>query len=136
MDERKTKQVILVRRDLKMPAGKMAAQVAHASLAVILNQMDTLESTQTELVHTLWMEKGGPIDLWVNRSFTKVCLGVDSLEDLEKYYAQASNSGQLCSRIVDEGRTFFNGIPTPTCVAIGPGFVEDIDAIVGHLKLY
>jgi len=33
------KQVIVIRKDLKMPLGKCCAQVAHASMTVILDKM-------------------------------------------------------------------------------------------------
>ncbi len=43
------KQVILVRQDLKLPKGKMAAQVAHASVeAVLKSDKKTVESWRDE----------------------------------------------------------------------------------------
>ena len=37
--------------------------------------------------------------------------------------------------IVDAGLTEFNGVPTKTCIAIGPANPDDIDEITKHLKL-
>ena len=50
-------------------------------------------------------------------------------------YQQAKDKGLPCSLIVDAGLTEFNGIPTKTCIAIGPAYSKYIDPITGHLKL-
>ena len=39
------------------------------------------------------------------------------------------------TEIEDEGRTEFKGIPTKTCIAIGPNKAKEIDKITGHLPL-
>ena len=48
-----TKQVIVIRKDLKMRKGKMCAQAAHASMKVILNEL-------------LSYRKGGSINYQIN----------------------------------------------------------------------
>lgn len=111
------KQVIIVREDLNMPHGKLAAQVAHGSVTNILN-------TTAEDVYE-----------WFNNSQPKVVLGVGSLTGLMKYAALASQAGLCVNVITDEGRTVFNE-PTATCCAIGPAPIEAIDAITGRLRLY
>lgn len=37
--------------------------------------------------------------------------------------------------IVDNGKTEFNGVKTPTCLAIGPAEDVDLEPVTGHLKL-
>jgi peptidyl-tRNA hydrolase, PTH2 family len=37
--------------------------------------------------------------------------------------------------ITDAGHTEFKGVPTKTCLAIGPNDVDEIDVVTGHLKL-
>jgi PTH2 family peptidyl-tRNA hydrolase len=38
--------------------------------------------------------------------------------------------------INDSGKTEFGGVPTKTCLALGPDLAERIDALTGHLELY
>ena len=40
-----------------------------------------------------------------------------------------------CVLITDRGLTEFNGIPTNTCIGIGPFWSKDIDVYTKHLKL-
>jgi PTH2 family peptidyl-tRNA hydrolase len=37
--------------------------------------------------------------------------------------------------IIDSGKTEFGGVPTKTCLAIGPDYSEKIDKVTGNLKL-
>jgi PTH2 family peptidyl-tRNA hydrolase len=130
------KQVILVRRDLSMPTGKIASQVAHASLAAILSRSthtDAVPETNTpEMIHLQLT----PVDsVWYKERFTKVVLGVGSEKELLQLYNQAKAKGLLCSIIQDAGHTVFNGVPTYTTVAIGPALADDIDSVTGNLRL-
>lgn len=113
------KQIIVMRTDLGMRKGKMIAQGAHASLKVLLD-------------HTAsWEAK----DEWISGTFTKICLRVDSEEELLELHSIAMLAGLHSALITDAGRTEFKGIPTNTCLAIGPEFPEDLDPVTGHLKL-
>lgn len=133
------KQVIVIRKDLKMRRGKEVAQGCHASLGVILNEMGATRSLccghgdyrpGKELLMDSVLEQ------WIEGSFTKICLVVDSEEELLKIYIAAKTAGLRSVLITDSGKTEFNGVPTNTVVAIGPNYVEDIDKITGELKLY
>lgn len=73
--------------------------------------------------------------LWIRGSFTKICVGVSSEEQLLKIAELAEFSGLPCAVIKDNGLTEFGGVPTITCCAIGPAPVFLIDNITGHLKL-
>ena len=118
------KQVILIRKDLKMRRGKEIAQGSHASMAFLLrNYVDP--STK-------------PINLkeWLTGGQTKICLQIHSEEELLLLYQKAIDAGLEAHYITDAGRTEFNGVPTKTCLAIGPNKSEDIDKITKHLKLY
>ncbi len=128
------KQVIIVRKDLNMRKGKIAAQAAHASMKAILDKMtSTTKDGVTEKVLTY--KENSPLQLWLDGLFTKVCVGCDSEAELLKYYTFAKARGIMCSLITDSGLTEFHGVPTNTCVAIGPHFSEVIDPITGDLKL-
>jgi peptidyl-tRNA hydrolase, PTH2 family len=131
------KQVIVIRKDLKMRRGKEVAQSCHASLGVILNEMEEYlprRETGFEQVKTLRLDD--VLHEWINGSFTKICLQVDSEEELIKIYNIAKGDGLRTVLITDSGKTEFNGVPTNTCIAIGPNYSEEIDRITGHLKLY
>ncbi len=110
------KQVILVRKDLKMPFGKACAQVAHASIHA------ALDSDRRKV--DAWMDDGGK----------KVVLRVDSLAELRKYHRLALKAGLKVALIKDAGRTFFKA-PTITCLGIGPDDEERIDAVTGGLRM-
>jgi PTH2 family peptidyl-tRNA hydrolase len=128
-----TKQVILVRKDLEMPPGKVAAQVAHASMGVILNEFRTAKVGYLMDGTTIGVNEAACH--WLENSFAKVCLGVKDLAQLERYEERAKEAGLTVCKITDSGRTIFDGVPTITCLAIGPGFVDDINKVTGRLQL-
>ncbi len=133
------KQVIVVRKDIKMPAGKVLAQVSHASMAPILHLFHkTVDSDGTE-TRCFILNPANPVDRavqeWLDGSFTKVVVGIDTGDELSQLYDNASALGIPCSKIVDSGRTVFNGIPTLTCCAFGPAYSDVLHGLTGHLKL-
>ena len=119
-----------MRKDLGMRKGKMIAQGAHASLKV--------------LVDAGRLDLGGagftiPLDpalaAWLGGRFTKVCVSVSSEAELDAIVANARAAGVPCALIVDAGLTEFHGVPTKTCCAVGPAWVDAVDAITGALPL-
>jgi peptidyl-tRNA hydrolase, PTH2 family len=66
---------------------------------------------------------------------TKICVRVDSESELLEIARKAEDAGLTVHVITDAGHTEFGGVPTKTCLAIGPDEDEKIDAITGHLKL-
>ncbi len=124
IDPLDVKQVLVYRRDLKMRKGKIAAQVAHASLKVIL---DRNVGTSERLVVPL----EGAMAAWIRRRFTKVVLSVDSEEALLRIHQEALQRGIPTALITDAGKTEFGGVPTRTTVAVGPALCSEIDAITG-----
>lgn len=143
------KQVILIRKDLQMPAGKLGAQVAHASLACILQMGKWTQECFDGLMGTGVLSNDFTISLkpdidsqdsavhdWMTKSFPKITLEVKNEAQLKRYYDEAVAAGLPASWIVDAGRTIFNGVPTPTCVGIGPASREQIDAITKRLRVY
>ncbi len=117
-NDNKLKQIIVIRKDLNMRKGKMIAQGAHASVNVVVDNLDNSEVKQ-----------------WMNGMHTKIAVSVDSEEELISIYDQAKDSGLICSMVVDSGLTEFNGVPTKTCIAIGPTTSDKLQSITGHLKL-
>jgi PTH2 family peptidyl-tRNA hydrolase len=123
------KQVIVMRKDLGMRKGKMIAQGAHASLAAILSQM-------REYIHdTLELQMDERTKPWLTGNFKKVCVYVNSEEELLALYAKAKASGIITALITDSGLTEFHGVPTNTCIAVGPDFEDKIDTVTGGLPL-
>lgn len=112
------KQVLVMRKDLNMRKGKLIAQGAHASLGVTLKNLDHPDV------------KG-----WLAGRFAKIAVYVNSEEELFEIYDKALEEGILVELITDAGFTEFNGVPTNTCIAVGPGKVEEVNKVTGHLPL-
>lgn len=111
------KQVILVRADLKLPKGKMAAQVAHASTeAVLKSHKDDLSK-------------------WRKIGMKKVVLKVADDKELFKYKNLAQDIGLVTALITDAGRTVVEP-GTVTCLGIGPDKEEKIDQVTKDLKMF
>jgi PTH2 family peptidyl-tRNA hydrolase len=119
------KQIIVIRKDLKMRRGKEIAQGCHASTAVILNLLKTNQGLDDP--------RAKP---WVEGKFKKVCLVVNSEQELLEIVENAKKKGLLHALITDAGLTEFNGVPTKTCAAIGPDVESKVDEVTGELKLY
>jgi PTH2 family peptidyl-tRNA hydrolase len=130
------KQVIVVRKDLKMRKGKIGAQCAHAAMAVVMNEMDKEALAGEKELWGLILDIDEPLYYWLNGIFTKVVVSCNSEEELLELYEQAKDRELLCSLIQDAGNTEFNGVPTYTCIAIGPDEGAIIDEITGDLPLY
>lgn len=119
-----TKQVILIRRDLKMRRGKEIAQGSHASMAFLVEAVKTGRA----ITACEWE--------WMNGLHKKVCLVVESESELRELHEKAVAAGLSSHMILDSGLTEFAGVPTLTACAIGPAEEEAVNAITGHLKLY
>jgi PTH2 family peptidyl-tRNA hydrolase len=142
MEQRRVKQVLVVRKDLHMRSGKIAAQASHASMKVLLDLMVQSGTSffpfapyATTRSLTLSLEDGTPLQLWLDGSFTKIVVSVNSESELDAVYQKAQAAGLLSALIVDNGYTEFHGVPTKTVVAIGPAWADEIDLITGGLPL-
>ena len=130
------KQVIVMRKDLNMRKGKMISQGSHVSMKVFLDRCEKLSSRESKLKeYRFYYEPNSYWDNWLNGLFTKIVVSCDSEQELEELYKQAQEKKLPCSMITDAGLTEFNGVPTKTCIAIGPANPDDIDEITKHLKL-
>jgi peptidyl-tRNA hydrolase, PTH2 family len=111
------KQVLVMRKDLKMSPGKLAAQAAHASVLALWQTSDTVVSA------------------WRKQGITKVTLAVDSEKKLLDLYKKAVAAYLPVGLVADEGRTEVKP-GSITGLGIGPANVEEINKITGDLKLY
>lgn len=110
------KQVIVVRKDLKLDKGKLASQVAHASVGAYKKSLPQIRQG------------------WEDEGEKKVVVKVEDLKELIRIFNEAKKSKLPCVLIKDAGRTH---IPpgTVTAVGIGPADEKDIDKITGKLKI-
>ncbi|HEX5830660.1 MAG TPA: aminoacyl-tRNA hydrolase [Gemmatimonadaceae bacterium] len=110
------KQVIVVNEALRLPRGKLAAQVAHAALAAFLRAAPDARQQ--------WLAGGMPT----------VVLRVDAEEELLRLEEGAAAAGVPSAVVRDAGRTV---VPagTVTCIGLGPAPVANLDALSGGLRL-
>jgi PTH2 family peptidyl-tRNA hydrolase len=139
MSKTEPKQVIIVRKDLNMRKGKMVAQGAHASMAAVLScggYVGGLEGLGGYSSKDFTIPLDNPaLCEWLEGRFTKICVSVDSEQELVDIIQKAKCAGIITSLITDAGLTEFNGVPTITCGAIGPEYPENLNELTGHLKL-
>ena len=112
------KQVIVVRTDLDMGKGKIAAQVGHACV---------LGAEHARKSNSSWFMK------WWNGQ-EKVVVKVSSLKELEKIRAGAIELALPWLEVTDAGHTQI-APGTTTCISLGPAPEDLIDKITGELKL-
>lgn len=111
------KQAIVARRDIGMGEGKLAAQVAHASLMAFQNAGPEAQSA------------------WKGEGQTKIVLGVDSEAELFELADVAKREGLPHAVVRDAGRTQLDP-GTVTALAVGPGKDNVVDKVTGDLSLY
>ena len=114
------KMVIVVRSDLGMSTGKVAAQACHAALAAVRR----LNGSRAGAVRT-WESQGEPVI---------VLKGDGGMEQLRALEGEARARGVPAASIRDAGRTEV-APGTTTVLAVGPAPKGEVDAITGHLKL-
>ena len=113
------KQVIVVRKDLRMGTGKIASQVGHAAV---------LGTEQSRKLNKLWLRS------WFNEGQPKIVVKVNSLEELLQVQRDTEELGIPSVMVQDRGLT---QIPTGTltCIGIGPAPSDIIDKVTSELKL-
>jgi peptidyl-tRNA hydrolase, PTH2 family len=132
-EQRSTKQVIVIRRDLRMRRGKEIAQGAHASMAWLRQRVMPRMTPAGTVDH---VQFSSAERAWLEGSLRKVTVKVGSEAELLAVYEKALEAGLAAHLITDRGLTEFGGVPTRTCLAIGPDYDELIDPVTGDLELY
>lgn len=132
------KLVIVIRKDLKMRRGKEIAQAGHACCSWLTQRLRLIGKDALQDINRVrpTMDLTNAEAEWVMGRFKKICLVVNSEAELMEIHEKARQAGLQSNLIVDAGDTEFHGVPTPTCIGIGPDYPEKIDPITGHLKLY
>lgn len=114
------KQVILLRKDLKMGAGKAAAQASHASLLSYLS----VAKKYPEIA-----------EMWLTEGQTKIVLKLKDEKEAGWVKSELRKKKIPFEAVKDAGRT---QVPpgTETVIGIGPYYAKDIDKITGKLPLF
>ena len=129
------KQVIVIRKDLNMRKGKMVAQGAHGSEGAVFSQ-GYLDENQENLIIPLKENNTlTPLGFWVTSNFKKVCVSVNSEEELLELHEKAKQRNIPVALIQDSGLTEFHGIKTYTALGIGPALNEEFKDLTDHLPL-
>ncbi len=117
--EMQYKLVVVVRDDIKMSAGKLAAQVAHAAVICAL---------EAKSRKPRWFFE------WYKEGQRKVVLRAEDMDQLRALRDRASRAGLPNALVTDAGLT---ELPpdTTTCLGIGPAPESDVDPITGALPL-
>lgn len=157
----KAKQMIVMRRDLKMRKGKIAAQAGHACVEAILltlarddrfgdirvsgDDWIELAPTPVALEDAAFDPETGdittattvsPLEAWFAEGVAKICVYVDSEEELLNLHRRAQEAGFISALVRDAGYTEFHGEPTYTCLALEPLYPDQVDPLTGNLPLY
>ncbi len=110
------KQIIIIRKDLKLSIGKLASQVAHASVS-------SMRKANEETVKK-----------WEAEGSKKVVLKVKDLKELKDIEKKLKEKDMPYFLVTDAGLTQLKK-GTPTALGIGPAEERKVDKITGKLKL-
>ena len=110
------KQVVLVRADLKLSPGKLAAQCGHGFVESFVKADDKTKKK------------------WLSEGAKKVVLKVPDERSLKEFFSEAQLQGFPCALIADAGHT---ELPpnTITVLGLGPADEEKLDKLTGQLKM-
>ena len=140
----KAKQMIVMRRDLKMRKGKIAAQAGHACVEATLMALANEDRLRQVRVRPesgwVYIDHGifdrTALTDWFDAGVAKVCVYVDSEEELLEVADRADEMGFIYALVRDAGHTEFHGEPTFTCLALEPLSADEVDPLTGDLPLY
>lgn len=114
------KQVIVVRKDLKLSRGKLAAQASHASVSSALKVMKSNKKI---------------FNKWLGQGQKKIVLYVKNTRELNKLCRKARKLKIPFEKIRDMGLTEVKK-GTLTCVGFGPFDEKIINKVTGSLPLF
>ena len=136
--------MIVMRRDLRMRKGKIAAQAGHACVEAVLmalareGRLDQVRIMPSQ--NWVYLDDAGtietPLSRWFDAGVAKVCVYVDGEDALIDLARRGRELGFAVALVRDAGYTEFHGEPTYTCLAFEPLMPEQIDPLTGSLPLY
>ncbi|ESL08854.1 hypothetical protein TRSC58_03437 [Trypanosoma rangeli SC58] len=142
------KMTLVVRKDLRMGTGKIAAQCAHAAVAMVekVERLRQQEGTATPTPKTVAAEGADEdgtthrdewvawYDAWTLAGSTKVVLQCSSEEKLMDTCRAAKEVGLPHALVRDAGRTQI-APGSKTVLSVGPAPVKLVDRVTGCFKL-
>ncbi|GMG24319.1 unnamed protein product [Ambrosiozyma monospora] len=119
------RMALVVRQDLQMQKGKIAAQCAHAAIALYRLMSDTTSPAYNQVMLNRWL-RGGQ---------AKITLKVPDKTEMDMLFAMALSLDVNCYIVHDAGRTQVAS-GSATVIGLGPAPKSVLDEITGSLKLY
>ncbi|KAG5562530.1 hypothetical protein RHGRI_005306 [Rhododendron griersonianum] len=113
------KMVLVVRQDLKMGAGKIASQCAHAATGLY-----------SELVHS----QRSLLRQWELCGQPKIVVTCKNQQEMNKLKEAAEGIGLPTFVVADAGRTQVSA-GSKTVLAVGPGSKASVDSVTGKQRL-
>lgn len=123
------KQVIVIRKDLNMKKGHMAAQVANASMQFLINNNESKRGDE------IFVKLTGSEAMWLTGSFAKSIVSVDSEDALQELVFRAELEGVEVHPITESDEEDEDSISTITCAAFGPCDAAILDRLTGNLRI-
>lgn len=130
------KQVLVLRKDLNMRKGKCVSQGSHSSVGAVLSEGYIDEREENYIIPLKSNGELTPLGFWLSTNFKKICVYVNSEQELLDLYEKTKALNIPCSLIQDSGLTEFNGIPTYTALGIGPAMNESFIGLTDKLPLF
>ena len=109
--------VIVVRKDLKLPKGKLAVQASHASVSLAMKAKDTREYQH-----------------WFNSGQKKILVYCENEKQLLIILQKSKDNNLKNSLVIDAGRTVVEP-GTKTCIALGPAEESAFIGLTDKLQL-
>ena len=112
------KQVIIVRTDLNMGRGKIAAQCSHAAIQAMFKTEEKFPEY---------------VDAWLEQGMPKVVLKINSFKEMVTLF-QKMKKTLPCAVISDAGKTQIKA-GTKTCFGCGPVLASEVNPFIKEMKL-
>jgi PTH2 family peptidyl-tRNA hydrolase len=124
-----TKQVTVIRADLKLRRGKECAQVAHAASMWMLRHL--LDCDENSVCNFITDDERQ----WLRGNHRKIVVKATTEKQLRDLYDEAQRRGLTAYTVTDDGLT---EVPpgTITALAIGPHADDAFVGLTDHLTLY
>ncbi|CAI4054859.1 hypothetical protein SKDZ_02G0500 [Saccharomyces kudriavzevii ZP591] len=120
------RMALVIRQDLAMTKGKIAAQCCHAALSCFRHiSMDPARASYNPVMTQRWLHAGQ----------AKITLKCPDKFTMDELYAKAISLGVNAAVIHDAGRTQI-AAGSATVLGLGPAPKAVLDQITGDLKLY
>lgn len=124
------KQVIVVRKDLNLKKTDLATQVATASMGFLL------ENNESERNDEITVKLSNEEAQWLNGTFEKIIVGVDSEQDLRELMFRAELEGIGVYAVRGKTKGKHENDYVLMCAALGPDDSSVIGSVTGHLKSF